>query len=69
MNKNERECLISKLNKIIKEISLEESMLQDVIIKKRDKNMEEWIEINLRLLNNQKIMIEQAFINDHLEEL
>ena len=69
MNANERECLISKLNKIIKEINTEESMLQDVRKRKKDKNLEEWIEIELRLLNNAKIMIEQAFINDHLEEL
>ena len=35
----------------------------------KDKKLEEWIEIKLTLLNNQKIMIEQAFINDFLEHL
>ena len=68
MNKNERECLISKLNKTNKEIKIEESMLEHSVGKK-DITMVEWIEIELRLLNNQKIMIEQALINDFLEEL
>ena len=66
MNTNERECLISKLNEINKEISNTENGL--LRLKKGDKLID-WIEINLRLLNNQKIMIEQAFINDFLEEL
>ena len=56
-------------DKIIKEINLEESVLQDVRKRKKDKKLEEWIEIVLTLLNNQKAMIEQAIINDHLEEL
>ena len=69
MNTTEKECLISELNKINKEISTEESILQDVIKRKNGKKMEEWINILLMLLNNNKIMIEKALINDFLEEL
>ena len=66
MNENERECLISILNKVNKKISNIGSGLLD--LKKGDKIIE-WLEIELRLLNNQKIMIEQALINDFIEDL
>ena len=69
MNKNEKECLINKLNKINEKIINEESALRDFIKMKKDKDLEEWCEIELTLLNNTKTMIENALINDFLEEL
>ena len=66
MNANEKECLINKLNETNKKIASNE--FSKVRMKKNDQLIE-WFEIELTLLNNQKIMIEQAFINDHLEEL
>ena len=66
MNTNERECLISKLNEINIKISNNNKGLLD--LKKGDKIIE-WVEIELKLLNNQKIIIEQALINDFIEEL
>ena len=66
MNKNEKECLISELNKTIEKIANNNAGLLNL---KKGDNLIEWIELNLRLLNNQKIMIEQALINDFLEEL
>ena len=66
MNKNEKECLISELNKTIEKIANNNAGLLNL---KKGDNLIEWIELNLRLLNNQKVMIEQAIINDFLEEL
>ena len=66
MNANEKECLINKLNETNKKIASNE--FSKARMKKNDQLIE-WFEIELTLLNNQKIMIEQAFINDHLEEL
>ena len=66
MNKNEKECLINELNKTIEKIANNNAGLLNL---KKGDNLIEWIELNLRLLNNQKIMIEQALINDFLEEL
>ena len=66
MNKNEKECLIGELNKTIEKIANNNAGLLNL---KKGDNLIEWIELNLRLLNNQKIMIEQALINDFLEEL
>ena len=69
MNKTEKECLISKLNVINIEINREESLLLDISKRKKDKNLEQWCEIELRLLRNLKIMIEQSLINDFIEDL
>ena len=66
MNSNQRECLISKLNKTNKEINSEQRVLQSL---SEGDALIEWVEIELTLLNNQKIMIEKALINDALEEL
>ena len=70
MNKNEKKCLISKLNNINEELSKENNLLLELEKRKtKDNKLIEWVEIDLRLLNNQKIMIEKALINDFLEEL
>ena len=66
MNSNEKECLISELNDINEKISNSSNGLFK--LKKGDKLIE-WLEIGLTLLNNQKIMIEQALINDFIEDL
>ena len=70
MNKNERKCLVSKLNNINEEMDKENNLILELEKRKnRDVSLIEWCEIVLRLLNNKKIMIEQALINDFLEEL
>ena len=70
MNKNERKCLVSKLNNINEEMDKENNLILELEKRKnRDVSLIEWCEIELRLLNNKKIMIEQALINDFLEEL
>ena len=70
MNTNEKKCLISKLNNINEELSKENNLLLELEKRKtKDNKLIEWVEIDLRLLNNQKIMIEKALINDFLEEL
>ena len=68
MNKNERECLVVELNKVIEKINNNNSFLQSSKDEK-DKNFREWTEIRIMLLSNEKVMIEQALINDFIEEL
>ena len=71
MNKNQKECLINKLNKINRKIINEKLTREDIISNEfnRDFELKEWIDIELTLLDNAKIMIEKALINDFLEEL
>ena len=68
MNENQKECLISKLNDINKKIN---STKNGILNLKKDEDLLflEWLELELILLNNQKIIIEKALINDWLEEL
>tara|TARA_Y100001938_G_scaffold28831_2_gene38914 strand:+ start:16298 stop:16501 length:204 start_codon:yes stop_codon:yes gene_type:complete len=65
MNKNMKECLIHKLNETCKQIS---NIENSILISKKDNDMKEWFEIELTILENVKIMIQKALINDHLEE-
>ena len=69
MNSNQRECLISILNKTNQEINSNERHCSNLSIDNKDNEIKEWVEIELTLLNNQKIMIGKALINDALEEL
>ena len=66
MNKNEKKCLISKLDEINEQINNNKNGILNI---KKDDYLREWIEIDVILLNNQKVMIEQALINDFIEEL
>ena len=68
MNKNQKKCLISKLNYINKKIN---NTKNEILNLKKDEDLLflEWLELELILLNNQKIIIEKALINDWLEEL
>ena len=70
MNSNQRECLINTLNKTNKEIDSKVTHYNNNLsINNKDDVIREWVTIELTLLNNQKIMIEKALINDALEEL
>ena len=72
MSKNERECLISKLNEINEKIKNNANFLLTLSKKlkgKQKNSCDAWANIELILLGNQKIMIEQALINDFIEEL
>ena len=70
MKKNERKCLISKLNKINEKIKINDNFIIDLKNKSKiDINLIECCEIDAILLNNQKINIENSLINDCIEEL
>jgi len=68
MNKNQKECLIVKLNEVTEKINNSNSFLQNAS-SKNDEKTREWIELELMLFSNQKIMIEQALINNFIKEL
>ena len=70
MKKNERKCLISKLNKINEKIKINDNFIIDLKNKSKiDIDLIERCEIDAILLNNQKINIENSLINDCIEEL
>jgi len=68
MRKNQKECLIVKLNEVTEKINNSNSFLQNAS-SKNDEKTREWIELELMLFSNQKIMIEQALINNFIKEL
>ena len=68
LNKSHREFIVNELKKITKEINLLKIQRIDYL-KNENHEMHDYIDINIVLLENSKIMIEKAIINNYIEEL
>ena len=65
LNNQMREALIENLKKVNEKIEIKILMIND----KKCKRIHDYIDLELTLLRNQKIMIENAIINNEIEEL
>ena len=68
LNKDHRQFIIDELRKIAEEFETTVAMRKRYL-QKDDQRMADYVDMQLQLLINNKVMLEQAIINNYIEEL
>tara|TARA_Y100000310_G_scaffold316997_1_gene369388 strand:- start:63 stop:275 length:213 start_codon:yes stop_codon:yes gene_type:complete len=68
LNKDHRQFIVDELKKIAEEIETTIAMRKRYL-KKDDQRMADYVDMQLLLLINNKAMLEQAIVNNYIEEL
>ena len=69
LNKEMRECLLSKLNKLHEKIEFQHLHIRETKKEKNRLDLMEWLEIELILLEHRKDIIENSLIDNCIEEV